>query len=508
MNHFKTRTAVLLACLGTQAMLQVAHAETTYTVDVLGVYSDHAAQRVSDPEALFVSHIEYANKALQNSGANYRYNLVHVQQQNWPSDNGLGSTQLRSLAQDATIKQLRDEYGADLVAGMVPSSSGLCGIGYLPSANTSTQTFYSWANRYGYSLSGHNCGGRTMAHEIGHTMGLGHSPAQGSKGTLAVWGRGWGVNRSFVTIMAYNSAYAVYSSAGRLQIHSNPALSVCRGQACGKSISAQDGADATRALNLAAPQVADWRDSVAVELENRPPVAVNDSAVTDALKPVTINVLHNDSDPEDDEITIDSVADPAHGKLRTVGSQIEYTPDGGFDGEDNFEYIVRDSNGGTDSAVVSVQVKPVDGDGGGEDTGLVLNGGAESGLQGWLGAWGATLALSNDAHSGDSSVRAYGGAGVFAELNTPIDGNSNLAASGWLKASASNRAYVYLRLRQNGRWAYRYMTALSLNAGRWTEFDVTRFISGSKIDDGAILFYFPYGIKDPVLIDDVSLEKM
>ena len=468
MKHLQTRTAVLIACLGTQAMLQAAHAETTYTVDVLGIYSDHVAQRVSDPKALLVSHVEYANKALQNSGANYRYNLVHVQQQNWSRDDGLGSTQLSSLAQDATIKQLRDEYGADLVAGMVPSSSGLCGIGYLPSANMSTQSFYSWANRYGYSLSGHNCGGRTMTHEIGHNMGLGHSPAQGSQGTLAAWARGWGVNGSFVTIMAYNSAYAVYSSAGRLQIHSNPALSVCRGHACGQPIGAQDGADATRALNLAAPQVAEWRDSVAAVSENRPPVAVNDSAVTDALRPVIINVLHNDSDPDDDEITIYSVADPTHGKFRTVGSQIEYTPDDGFDGEDNFEYTVRDSNGGTDSALVSVQVKPVDGDR--EDTDLVLNGGAESGLEGWLGAWGARLALSNDAHSGDSSVRAYGGAGVFADLNTPIDANSNLAASGWLKASASNQAYVYLRLRQNGRWAYRYMTALNLKCGPMDRF--------------------------------------
>lgn len=145
---------------------------------------------VSDPNALFVSNIEYANKALQNSGANYRYNLVDVQQQNWSNDDGLGSTQLSGFAQDSSIRQLRNDYGADLVAGMVPSSNNLCGIGYLPPANKTNQTFYSWAKDYGYSLSGHSCGGRSMTHEMGHNMGLGHSPAQSSKGTQVDWGRG------------------------------------------------------------------------------------------------------------------------------------------------------------------------------------------------------------------------------------------------------------------------------------------------------------------------------
>jgi hypothetical protein len=54
------------------------HSQETTTIDVLGIYSDHAAQLVSDPEALFVSNIEYANTTLANRGANYRYNLVHV----------------------------------------------------------------------------------------------------------------------------------------------------------------------------------------------------------------------------------------------------------------------------------------------------------------------------------------------------------------------------------------------------------------------------------------------
>ena len=97
-----------------------AQSQVTSTVDVLGIYSDHAAQLVSDPAALFVSNIEYANRALANSGANYRYNLVHVQQSNWSNDASLGGSQLQSFARDEAIQALREQYGADFVAGIVP----------------------------------------------------------------------------------------------------------------------------------------------------------------------------------------------------------------------------------------------------------------------------------------------------------------------------------------------------------------------------------------------------
>ncbi len=489
MNHLRLRTAVLLACLGAQAASQVVQADAVDMVDVLGVYPDHVAQRVADPEALFVSNIEYANRALENSGANFRYNLVHVQRQNWPRDDGISAAHLESLAEDAAIRQLRDEHGADVVAGMVPSTSGWCGIGYLPPASKSTQTFYSWAGRYAYSLSGHNCGGRTMAHEIGHNAGLGHSPAQGSEGSLVRWGRGWGVNRSFVTIMAYSSAYGVYSSAGRLQIHSNPDLSVCRGQRCGKPIEATDGADATRALNLAAPQMADWRDSVAVEPANGPPVAENDRVTTDAIDAVTVSVLQNDYDPDDDAIWVSSVTQPLHGHVEVQANlrDITYTPNGVFVGEERFTYTIVDTRGASDSAEVSVQVEPAP-DGGDEGGNLVINGGAESGLLGWTGAWGTSLALSSDARSGNSSVRAFAGRGALAGLNPPLKGNSNFSAGGWLKASATNRVYVYLYSRRGNSWSYQYLTTTMLLAGRWTEFNTMRRITGSDIEDASILF--------------------
>ncbi len=511
MKHDKYNSILIGTLLGLQAMVGAVHAATVHTIDVLGIYSDHVAQRISDPEALFASNIEYANQALQNSGANYRYHLVHVQQQNWASDDTVGSSQLISLAQDAEVQQLREEYGADLVAGMVPTGSRYCGIGYLPSANPSSHTFYYWASRYGYSLSGDTCGGRTMTHEIGHTMGLGHSPAQGSTGTVATWGRGWGVNGSFVTIMAYNSAYGVGSSSGRLQIHSNPDLSTCKGQACGQSVDQQDGANAALALNLAAPQVAEWMPTAVVVPQNTPPIAVDDSAIVDAGNTVTIDVLNNDSDPDGDALSLSAIAQPGNGtvEMASNSTQVMYTSSPNFAGVDNFGYTVKDAKGAEVSAVVSVQVNEVLPPVVEEDlSNLALNGGAESGLESWSGWWGTSVALSGDAQSGSNSIAATGGRGVVVDLRTPFQGGRNFAISGGLKTNAANRVYTYLRLRQNGVWRYWYLAGYALSAGDWLNFDKLSFSGySSNVDEGVLLFYFPYGIAGEVLIDGVRVEQ-
>ncbi|MGH2749651.1 MAG: cadherin-like domain-containing protein [Actinomycetota bacterium] len=89
---------------------------------------------------------------------------------------------------------------------------------------------------------------------------------------------------------------------------------------------------------------------------NGPPVAEDDAAETDHGIPVTIDVLANDSDPDGDDLTIDSVTQPANGTATIDGSQITYTPDGGFAGPDSFTYTISDGKGGSDTATVIVTV--------------------------------------------------------------------------------------------------------------------------------------------------------
>ncbi len=92
---------------------------------------------------------------------------------------------------------------------------------------------------------------------------------------------------------------------------------------------------------------------------NNPPVAVNDSTTTTQNLPVTINVLANDSDPDGDTITVQSVAGPAHGNAVVNGNgTITYTPSNGYSGPDSFTYTISDGNGGAASAIVSITVNP------------------------------------------------------------------------------------------------------------------------------------------------------
>jgi hypothetical protein len=89
---------------------------------------------------------------------------------------------------------------------------------------------------------------------------------------------------------------------------------------------------------------------------NGSPQLTNDTATTGEGESILINVLANDSDPDGQALTITSVSTPAHGTAKIEGSQIRYTPNAGFNGQDSFIYTVSDGNGGIRSATVTVTV--------------------------------------------------------------------------------------------------------------------------------------------------------
>ena len=92
--------------------------------------------------------------------------------------------------------------------------------------------------------------------------------------------------------------------------------------------------------------------------ENADPVAVDDFVETVFNSSVVVDVLANDSDPDGDPLTIDSVDDPGNGTTVTDGHHVTYTPDPGFSGDDTFIYRVMDGAGGVDEASVVVTVHP------------------------------------------------------------------------------------------------------------------------------------------------------
>jgi outer membrane protein OmpA-like peptidoglycan-associated protein len=70
-----------------------------------------------------------------------------------------------------------------------------------------------------------------------------------------------------------------------------------------------------------------------------------------------IDVLNNDSDSEDDTLTITDVMQPSNGSVINNGTSITYTPNTGFIGTDTFEYTIDDGHGDQAVAQVSVTVE-------------------------------------------------------------------------------------------------------------------------------------------------------
>ncbi len=99
-------------------------------------------------------------------------------------------------------------------------------------------------------------------------------------------------------------------------------------------------------------------------LPNFPPHAVDDEATVLAGHSVAIDVLANDTDPDDDDLTIASVTLPgACGTplLDAGANRINFFADAAFLGGCCFRYVVQDGKGGADTgeACVSVTCPPV-----------------------------------------------------------------------------------------------------------------------------------------------------
>ena len=103
--------------------------------------------------------------------------------------------------------------------------------------------------------------------------------------------------------------------------------------------------------------------SITVSAENGSPVAVDDAVSNEQDDAVTIDVLANDSDPENDSITVQSVTQPANGETTVSANalRVVYRPSAGFVGVDSFQYSISDGNQGVSTATVTVSVIGVNG---------------------------------------------------------------------------------------------------------------------------------------------------
>ncbi len=112
--------------------------------------------------------------------------------------------------------------------------------------------------------------------------------------------------------------------------------------------------------------IKDSRDHVASSLVNititpvnDAPVVNDDDATTLEDTAVTINILSNDIDVDNDSLTITSLVATNGNAETTSDQQVIYTPTENFNGEGTINYIVSDGQGGIASGKVTITITPV-----------------------------------------------------------------------------------------------------------------------------------------------------
>ena len=263
--------------------IDVPHGDSASFIDIMVLYTPSArtaAGGASAINALIANAISVTNTAYANSNIVQRLRLAHASEVSYTETGDLVSD-LQNVTNGAGtlggVASLRDTYRADLVTLMTSTpGSPYCGVAWLmTSASGSFQSL-------GFNVVEQMCavGNLTLAHELGHNMGLRHdwymdngqTPYSYAHGHVNV---GATPSTRWRTIMSYNDKCLNQSpsvSCTRLTYFSNPALSYLgspMGVPAGTNSSCTVGdlgnppcdADERLALNNTALTVANFRQS-------------------------------------------------------------------------------------------------------------------------------------------------------------------------------------------------------------------------------------------------------
>jgi hypothetical protein len=192
------------------------------------------------------------------AGVGLEFALAATRQVNYPDDAPMQASLEAVTYGEAGLEDVdawRDADSADLVVLFRPyANDGRCGLAWVGGYGQDGD--FTGYDAFGAAVVALNCSDYTLLHELGHNLGLVHSRREEPDGGALRYGAGFGVDDSFVTLLASPAVY----NAPRLPRLASPAQT-CNGSPCGiDHRDPRNGADAVRALNRVKDQIAAYRD--------------------------------------------------------------------------------------------------------------------------------------------------------------------------------------------------------------------------------------------------------
>ncbi|MBB4130648.1 ricin-type beta-trefoil lectin domain protein [Xanthomonas sp. 3075] len=233
---------------------------STNTIDVvLGYTPDYKAYRGGESaiETVMTNLVEIANQAFANANVQARYRLVGTIEVAYTNNNdnsqALQEVTWISAYNDAfrPIRQIRENYGADLVAVIRrynDSTQNNCGVAWV---NGQTDSRYAYAIVSEGVDGNYYCPPTTLGHELGHLLGSYHQRETGQE-TGFNYGHRSDVG-SFHTLMAYS-----INGQREVNVYSTPFVQSCYGQSCG--VIGQ--ADNAMAFVITIPRIVQFRSTM------------------------------------------------------------------------------------------------------------------------------------------------------------------------------------------------------------------------------------------------------
>jgi len=217
------------------------------TIDLMLLYTKNAARHYTrDPEDLLALAVDETNETFRNSGlGNIHMRLVHTQLIDYDASAGDQFNHLYAMVDGVgpfkDVRQLRNEKRADVVGLIIDNPTG-CGL----------------ATRIGpdsddaYFVVHHACATITfsLAHEIGHILGVRHDRFIDQSNTPFAYGHGYIGVTKWRDIMSYNEGCG---GCPRIPFWSNPRI-MYKGEPTGTP-----AADSARVILELAERVSKFR---------------------------------------------------------------------------------------------------------------------------------------------------------------------------------------------------------------------------------------------------------